>query len=86
MPAGTGGGAVRAVDDFRDAMMLPNSVLELHDFALVVEARVVPDRGGGVVETPTAQRGGNRTSSTKGSRSRGGGHRWDFRSGFRESS
>ena len=86
VPAVTSGGAVRAVDNLSDAMVLSNSALEKHGFALVMDVWVVPDGRRGVVEAPTIQRGGNRTSSTMGSRSRGDNHRWDFRSGFRESS
>ena len=86
VPAVTSGGAVRAVDGFNDAMVLPNNVLEKHGFALVMDVWVVPAGKRGDFEAPTAHRGGNRVSSTKGSRSRGDKHRWDFRGGFRVSS
>ena len=64
-------GAVRGVDDFQDSVVFTNCVLELHEFAWFVEASVMPDRSGGVVEAPTVSRGENRTSSTMGLGSRG---------------
>ena len=70
VPAVTSGGAVKAVDGFSDAMVLPNSVLEKHGFALMMDVWVVPDGKRGVVEAPTAHRGGISVSSTLGSRSK----------------
>ena len=62
----TNGGAVRAVDDLRDAMVLPNSVWELHDFAWVVAARVMPDEKEELLKLQRLITGGSARAAPRG--------------------
>ena len=86
MAAVTSRGSVRAVDDFCDAMVLPKGVLELHEFAWVMAARVMPEGSGGSGGSSNGTSRGELHEQHHGAREHWDNHREDFGNGFRESS